>query len=513
MASLQRSKALAAAVALAAVSFSGGYIPGALAESESPTEGSASPTQVESSRESTDALAEEGNETDPHVVTQTNVTVNDEAEAAEVQADAATSDSEAAAVAPTTPVPEVAAAASAALAAEETAPAADAVETIPWQVHIGRYTPQSGRYKPVMGGDDYPEVLKDIQVTLAGAGGTFTSNTVGAFNVPSGSPLYSFFTPRDIPVGEYQISLTGTEKLEAAGYAIADASVAPETVWPRLALLTTKSNNGYILYGTLADLREPKYKAMTAEQNHVTESDAPTFDHWLTPYDNEKDAVPAGTSFSLGDGAPLWVEVNGDTGKVKATPKSSVPVGTVVNVPVVVTYPGDGGTDTSTVRITVEAPTDQSLTYSISRYLDGTQEPFKGDDSCQALGDLKGLTVTLTGEDGKTYTSGASDSWNCSDTTIAFQDFGGTYIPTGTYTVEINNAEIAALNGYSFVVDNFGNYGGHPVHVSPGSTLVVDGSLPNVFLDLLPYQYAYVPNYSPLTVYQGGDATVEAPTF
>ncbi len=100
---------------------------------------------------------------------------------------------------------------------------------------------------------------------------------------------------------------------------------------------------------SLAQLFEPAYADSTAVAGGDPVTVSPTFtkkgaDGTVTP--------PEGTTFAFGDGAPDWAQIDPNTGEITFTPGADVPAGPV-DVPVVVTYPNNGGTDAVNAKVTV----------------------------------------------------------------------------------------------------------------------------------------------------------------
>ncbi|WP_311776935.1 Rib/alpha-like domain-containing protein [Trueperella abortisuis] len=99
---------------------------------------------------------------------------------------------------------------------------------------------------------------------------------------------------------------------------------------------------------SLAQLFEPAYADSSVEAGK-TATVTPTF----TKKDTEGPVTaPDGTTFALGKDAPAWAKIDPDTGEITFTPGADVPAGDV-NVPVVVTYPNNGGTDAVNAKVTV----------------------------------------------------------------------------------------------------------------------------------------------------------------
>ncbi|WP_300048807.1 Rib/alpha-like domain-containing protein [Trueperella sp.] len=105
---------------------------------------------------------------------------------------------------------------------------------------------------------------------------------------------------------------------------------------------------------SLAQLFEPAYADSTAVAGGDPVTVSPTF----TKKDTEGTVTaPEGTTFALGEGAPAWAKIDPNTGAITFTPGADVPAGDV-NVPVVVTYPDNGGTDAVNAKVTVLADSD-----------------------------------------------------------------------------------------------------------------------------------------------------------
>ncbi|MCM3908309.1 Rib/alpha-like domain-containing protein, partial [Trueperella bernardiae] len=102
---------------------------------------------------------------------------------------------------------------------------------------------------------------------------------------------------------------------------------------------------------SLAQLFEPAYADSTAVAGGDPVTVSPTFTKKDT--DGTVDA-PAGTTFALAKGAPDWASIDANTGEITFAPGADVPAGDV-NVPVVVTYPDNGGTDAVNAKVTVLA--------------------------------------------------------------------------------------------------------------------------------------------------------------
>ncbi|MDK8601908.1 Rib/alpha-like domain-containing protein [Trueperella bernardiae] len=100
---------------------------------------------------------------------------------------------------------------------------------------------------------------------------------------------------------------------------------------------------------SLAQLFEPAYADSTAVAGGDPVTVSPTFTKKDT--DGTVDA-PAGTTFALAKGAPDWASIDANTGEITFAPGADVPAGDV-NVPVVVTYPDNGGTDAVNAKVTV----------------------------------------------------------------------------------------------------------------------------------------------------------------
>ncbi|MDV6239845.1 Rib/alpha-like domain-containing protein, partial [Trueperella bernardiae] len=99
---------------------------------------------------------------------------------------------------------------------------------------------------------------------------------------------------------------------------------------------------------SLAQLFEPAYADSTVEAGKTAT---------VTPTFSKKGAegavdAPAGTTFALAKGAPDWASIDANTGEITFAPGVDVAAGPV-EVPVVVTYPDNGGTDAVNAKVTV----------------------------------------------------------------------------------------------------------------------------------------------------------------
>ncbi|MCF2706550.1 YPDG domain-containing protein, partial [Arcanobacterium haemolyticum] len=212
------------------------------------------------------------------------------------------------------------------------------------------------------------------------------------------------------------------------------------------------------------------------------------------------------TTFAKADGAPDWVEsVDAATGAIKVKPGYSVEPKTY-DVPVTVTFPGtNGGSTTAVAKVTVEAANAQNVTFGISvgnQWLGGT-------NSCEALGNLKdGVSIVLVAEDGTKYRSDVN-GWGCPDNFPAYQGFGEKLIPFGDYTVIVEGEDTIADEGYVIDVPNYP----YTTYAYPNATISIDGKRGQIYLDLLPFNKAYTPSYTAISVNQGDEGTVVAPTF
>ncbi|WP_406714365.1 Rib/alpha-like domain-containing protein [Trueperella pyogenes] len=127
-----------------------------------------------------------------------------------------------------------------------------------------------------------------------------------------------------------------------------------------------------------AQLFEPAYADSSVEAGKSA-TVSPTF----TKKDTEGAVdAPEGTTFALGEGAPDWAKIDPNTGEITFTPGADVAAGDV-QVPVVVTYPDNGGTDAVNAKVTVTV-TDT----------DGDKVP-DGKDQCP--GTPAGVTVDTNG--------------------------------------------------------------------------------------------------------------------
>lgn len=131
------------------------------------------------------------------------------------------------------------------------------------------------------------------------------------------------------------------------------------------------------------DFYTPAYTATPATPGVSATSASPTF----TDIDGETVSAPAGTTYAIGDGAPEGAEVNATTGAVTWTPGYG-DAGTVVDIPVAVTYP-DGTTET------VDAPFDVD---SVASALVPAYEPTEAQPGQPAVSE----EPTFTGGSGET---------------------------------------------------------------------------------------------------------------
>ncbi|WP_194928672.1 YPDG domain-containing protein [Pseudactinotalea sp. HY158] len=92
--------------------------------------------------------------------------------------------------------------------------------------------------------------------------------------------------------------------------------------------------------GSVADALAPAYAPTDAQPNVEATSQEPTF----TDTTGATIDAPTGTTFALGASAPAGAEIDGSTGAITWTPGTD-DANSVVNIPVVVTYPDDSSDD------------------------------------------------------------------------------------------------------------------------------------------------------------------------
>ncbi|WP_141670055.1 Rib/alpha-like domain-containing protein [Actinobaculum suis] len=102
---------------------------------------------------------------------------------------------------------------------------------------------------------------------------------------------------------------------------------------------------------SLNDLNDPNYKPTNASVGVEVSSAAPTFDNPKTA-DVETNAAPTGTKFALGSDAPANAKIDANTGVITMTPTVEQ-ANQTLNIPVVVTYPNNGGVDETTAQFNV----------------------------------------------------------------------------------------------------------------------------------------------------------------
>ncbi|OCA94716.1 hypothetical protein ACU21_05855 [Actinobaculum suis] len=103
---------------------------------------------------------------------------------------------------------------------------------------------------------------------------------------------------------------------------------------------------------SLSQKLEGSYTDTPANIGKEATSAAPVFDNVKTEDAKEADPAPKGSTFALGPNAPAGAKVNETTGEVSYTPTLDDAEKTI-SVPVVVTYPDNGGTDNLTANFVV----------------------------------------------------------------------------------------------------------------------------------------------------------------